>query len=1067
MEPRKEHRSPYARARRLAASAAICAAALFLGPPPAFAQLDPLLFLQKNQPNVIIAVDVANRMQFDANGNYFDPFDYPRSGAAWETNPLEVPAGAAYYRRMYKSLLRLPPASADAYTAEALQTLSSNSPLYSAFWSRTRLAVARAGLLTAVQDNARVARFGLLKMRQLNPRIGDRANDGPVWVMPPAPQSPTPSGASDGRWRITTTIVDAANGSIATAASPVVAADAAGASLAVATYLSRSVNQSGALIPAGMDTDTAVDAPLARLIDDAKTEAVRLIAADTQCRNTVVILVVGGGEGTTVTGADPAARAASFLNVNGRRVPIYVIAIAPPDDSRATLQAIARNSGGGYYEITKSMIEAVPLGMPVPEVTKAANAAVQHAFAAQADVNTAPTAALPLGPQTEWQMASPIVGTVNLENASDITGAPLPNTVIYTPGGTKVPQRANVMITAGMALPGFEGRLRGFRMYEPEADITKPYGWAFVTAGTRLWVSTLPAPDQRNIYTTLPSGDMIALNAGSAELLKTHLTSIDAVGLIRQVREQPLGAIVDSTPAMLDPPSLDPPPDPEYPGFASALTNRRSLIFVGANDGMLHAFDARTGLEVWAYIPFNLLPKLRALREGQPVGSFRYFVDSSVKIADVKIDDRWRTYLMFGQGPGGTFYQTLDVTLSDMPSALPPESDNTAAMLTFFSEPDRIQHVWSFPALDSFDSTLAPYGDIAAGAPAIEKTVGETWSDPAVGQIESTSSDWIALVGSGFLARSRELAPNRFGLAAGTTSDYVAGTTFYLLKMEDGTLLGSRNVRNDGEAEAVYFDLNGDGAAELVDTCAAANDCRRMKNALQADPVATGPPSTRFITKAYIGDLDGRVWRFDLGLGGTNTPQFTSAPIKLFDATSTQPIFASMASVNVGGSQDYLFFASGSDALPSNGVSQSYKLFGVLDTNGIGVQKFAVSLEAVDGAGGDEKPSTFPAVAGEIIFFSTTTFRPTAPCTEPTANLYALTFLGGAAYDTNNSGSVTAADSTKVRSAATGRATAPFVVDQHLVFASGGKVEILGDPRDYNNGFGQVGVRILSWRPRR
>ena len=66
----------------------------------------------------------------------------------------------------------------------------------------------------------------------------------------------------------------------------------------------------------------------------------------------------------------------------------------------------------------------------------------------------------------------------------------------------------------------------------------------------------------------------------------------------------------------------------------------------------------------------------------------------------------------------------------------------------------------------------------------------------------------------------------------------------------------------------------------------------------------------------------------------------------------------------------------------------------------------------------------------------------------------------------NNSGGVTNADSTKVRSVDTGRATAPFVVDQHLVFASGGKVEILGDPRDYNNGFGQVGVRILSWRPR-
>ena len=49
-----------------------------------------------------------------------------------------------------------------------------------------------------------------------------------------------------------------------------------------------------------------------------------------------------------------------------------------------------------------------------------------------------------------------------------------------------------------------------------------------------------------------------------------------------------------------------------------------------------------------------------------------------------------------------------------------------------------------------------------------------------------------------------------------------------------------------------------------------------------------------------------------------------------------------------------------------------------------------------------------------------------------------------------------------------GRASAPFIVDQHLYFASSGEsgasVEILGDPEDFNNGVGQVGVRILSWR---
>ena len=92
-----------------------------------------------------------------------------------------------------------------------------------------------------------------------------------------------------------------------------------------------------------------------------------------------------------------------------------------------------------------------------------------------------------------------------------------------------------------------------------------------------------------------------------------------------------------------------------------------------------------------------------------------------------------------------------------------------------------------------------------------------------------------------------------------------AGTTFYLLKMEDGTLLDSRDVGNDT-------------VAETIDNCAVANDANSMKNALQADPVATGPPNTRYITKVYIGDFDGRAWRFNLGLGTTDTPSSSGRP---------------------------------------------------------------------------------------------------------------------------------------------------------------------------------------------
>ena len=106
MEARTEHPSPHSRVRRLAAACAICAAALFLGPPRAFAQLDPLLFVKRTQPNIIIAVDVANRMQRDADNVYYDPWTYPKTNAAWEDTIGATSATTiARYRRAYPGLV--------------------------------------------------------------------------------------------------------------------------------------------------------------------------------------------------------------------------------------------------------------------------------------------------------------------------------------------------------------------------------------------------------------------------------------------------------------------------------------------------------------------------------------------------------------------------------------------------------------------------------------------------------------------------------------------------------------------------------------------------------------------------------------------------------------------------------------------------------------------------------------------------------------------------------------------------------------------------------------------------
>ena len=136
-------------------------------------------------------------------------------------------------------------------------------------------------------------------------------------------------------------------------------------------------------MPAGNDSLGVDDAPLAHLLDDVRTEAARLSGLDTQCRNTVAVLITGGGEGTGGHVPSASSIASTFLTVSaGRRVPIYVIAIAPPATAVAELQAIATNSGGRYFEITKAQIDLAAANyVAVPEMVSAITAAVQHGFA--------------------------------------------------------------------------------------------------------------------------------------------------------------------------------------------------------------------------------------------------------------------------------------------------------------------------------------------------------------------------------------------------------------------------------------------------------------------------------------------------------------------------------------------------------------------------------------------------------------------------------------------------------------------------------------------------------------
>lgn len=169
-----------------------------------------------------------------------------------------------------------------------------------------------------------------------------------------------------------------------------------------------------------------------------------------------------------------------------------------------------------------------------------------------------------------------------------------------------------------------------------------------------------------------------------------------------------LGDIVHSTPAVVGRPSDGynvSYSDQTYAAFRNHYLNRRQVAYVGANDGMLHAFNMGVydemsnsfteaghplGSELWAYVPYNLLPHLKWLT--QPDYSHVYYVDSSVKAYDVNIfastgaEGRhpygWGTIIVVGMRFGGGEYE---VSVEDGAS---PRTLRSAYMIFDVTDPE-------------------------------------------------------------------------------------------------------------------------------------------------------------------------------------------------------------------------------------------------------------------------------------------------------------------------------------------------------------------------------------------
>lgn len=265
-------------------------------------------------------------------------------------------------------------------------------------------------------------------------------------------------------------------------------------------------------------------------------------------------------------------------------------------------------------------------------------------------------------------------------------------------------------------------------------------------------------------------------------------------------------------------------PNPGYTAFKTAKATRSPTVYVGSNDGMLHAFDDTTangGKETWAYIPKALfsggdpndtahtpapayqLGALAFRRGGIPLHSHKFYVNATPRVADVDFaytnlstpptsGNDWRTVLVGGLGSGGRAVYALDVTTPIAPP--PPYSSND----TETTAAGKV--LWEYT----------------------EANLGYVYDPPTLAK--TYAYGWVVLVASGY---------NNPG---GKGFLYVLNPS---TPLKNGQLLKKIALPNDGGSDSLPTGLG----------------TIRAFTASRQNP---------YVLQAYGGDLKGNVWRFDL-----------------------------------------------------------------------------------------------------------------------------------------------------------------------------------------------------------
>jgi type IV pilus assembly protein PilY1 len=212
------------------------------------------------------------------------------------------------------------------------------------------------------------------------------------------------------------------------------------------------------------------------------------------------------------------------------------------------------------------------------------------------------------------------------------------------------------------------------------------------------WTSGSPAS---GIASSTTLGTELTTNAAdpsgsdALQFLRGNQSFAVANGGQYRNRSHILGDIVDSAPIYVG------APDGVYTGssyrtYVQNNASRKAVIYVGGNDGMLHAFDAATGNELFAYIPAGVYANMVQLTNRYYDQNHLFFVDGSPVAGEVQFGDAsWHTLLVGGENAGGKSIYALDISNA---SAITTEAQLSSAVLWDFTD-GNMGYTYSRPAI--------------------------------------------------------------------------------------------------------------------------------------------------------------------------------------------------------------------------------------------------------------------------------------------------------------------------------------------------------------------------------